>query len=60
MASVPEDFIDTFYHSIGDLHAVRKSLDMDYAAELVEILKRVTKDISDLDFLTHLAPHHRG
>ena len=47
MASVPEDFIDTFYHSIGDLHAVRKSLDMDYAAELVEILKRVTKDISD-------------
>ena len=42
-----EDFIDTFYKSIRDLHSVRFSLEKDYAAELVEILKRAAKDISD-------------
>ena len=42
-----EDFIDTFYKSIRDLHSVRFSLDKDYAAELVEILKRAAEDISD-------------
>ena len=42
-----EDFIDTFYKSIRDLHSVRVSLEKDHAAELVEILKRAAKDISD-------------
>ena len=42
-----EDFIDTFYHSISDLHSVRKSLNKEYSAELVEILKRAANDISD-------------
>ena len=42
-----EDFIDTFFNSIGNLHSVRMSLDKEYAAKLVEILKRASKDISD-------------
>ena len=42
-----EDFIDTFYHSIGDLHSVRESLNKEYSAGLKEILKRATKDISN-------------
>ena len=41
-----EDFINIFFHSISDLHAVRKSLDKEYADELVEILQRAANDIS--------------
>ena len=42
-----EDFIDTFYNSIRDLHSVRKSLTKEYAAEVVQILERAAKDIAD-------------
>ena len=47
MAAPEEDFIDTFYNSIGDLHSVRKSLNKEYAADLKKILQRAAKDISD-------------
>ena len=42
-----EDFINTFYNSIRDLHSVRKSLTKEYAAEVVQILERAAKDIAD-------------
>ena len=42
-----EEFIDTFYHSISDLHSARKSLNKEYSAELVEILQRAANDISN-------------
>ena len=41
------DFIDTFYHSIGDLHSVRKSLNKEYSAGLIEILKQAAENISN-------------
>ena len=44
--ATPEDFIDTFYDSICDLHSVRKSLDTEYSAGLIKILQRAAKDIS--------------
>ena len=47
MAAPEEDFINTFYRSIGDLHSVRKSLNKEYAAGLKEILQRAAEDISD-------------
>ena len=43
-----EDFIDTFYHSIGDLHSVRESLNKEYSAGLKKIPKRATKDIEHI------------
>ena len=42
-----EDMIDTFYNSIRDLLSVRKSLNKEYAAGLVKMLKRAAEDISD-------------
>ena len=41
-----EDFINTFFLSIRDLHSVRNSLNKEYAEELVEILQRAAKKIS--------------
>ena len=41
-----EDFINTFFLSIRDLHSVRNSLEEEYADELVEILQRAAKKIS--------------
>ena len=46
MAAPEEDFINTFYRSIGDLHSVRKSLNKEYAAGLKGILQRAAEDIS--------------
>ena len=37
--ATPEHFIDNFYHSIRDLHSVRKYLDTEYAADLMKILQ---------------------
>ena len=45
--STPEDFIDTFYRSIRDLHSVRKSLNKEYGAGLIKILQSAAEDISD-------------
>ena len=42
-----EEFIDTFYRSISDLHSVRNSLDNEYGAGLMKILQSAAKDISD-------------
>ena len=47
MAAASIDFIDTFYHSIGDLHSVRKSLNKEYSAGLIEILKQTAQKISN-------------
>ena len=47
MAAPEDDFINTFYNSIGDLHSVRKSVNKEYAAGLKEILQRAAEDISD-------------
>ena len=45
--ATPEHFIDTFYHSIRDLHSVRKYLDTEYAADLMKILQSAAEDISE-------------
>ena len=45
--ATPEDFIDTFYRSIRDLHSVRKSLNKVYGAGLMKILQSAAEDISD-------------
>ena len=45
--ATPEDFIDTFYHSICDLHLVRYSLDKEYGAGLIKIMQCAAEEISD-------------